>query len=45
MNLAKETGFQCITVSLYHVQVALGVHCLIALHLQFFGETMRFLGH
>jgi hypothetical protein len=35
MNLNNEKGFHCIMVSLYHVQVALGVHCLLALNLLF----------
>jgi hypothetical protein len=38
----KEKGFRCITVSMYLVQVALGVHCLLALKFAIFGEEMRF---
>jgi hypothetical protein len=42
VNLDKGTGFHHITVSLYLVQVALGVYCLLALNSQIFGEAMRF---
>jgi hypothetical protein len=35
VDLNNEKGFHYITVSLYHVQVALGVHYLLALNLQF----------
>jgi hypothetical protein len=42
VNLDKETCFHYITVSLYHIQVALSVHCLLTLDSQFFGEAMRF---
>jgi hypothetical protein len=32
----------CITISMYLVQVALSVHCLLALKLAIFGKAMRF---
>jgi hypothetical protein len=35
VDLDKGKGFKCIMISMYLVQVALGVHCLIALNLQF----------
>jgi hypothetical protein len=35
-------GFHCITISMYLVQVALGVHCLLTLKFTIFGEPMRF---
>jgi hypothetical protein len=35
VNLDKETGFHCVIVSLYHVQIALGVHYLLTLDSQF----------
>jgi hypothetical protein len=42
VDLINEIGFHCKTISLYHVQVALAIHCLLALNLQFFGEATRF---
>jgi hypothetical protein len=41
VDLNNKKGFHCITISLYHVQVALGVHCFIALNSQVL-EAMRF---
>jgi hypothetical protein len=42
VDLNNEKCFHCKTISLYQVQDALGVHCLLALNLLFFGEAMRF---
>jgi hypothetical protein len=42
VDLDKGKGFYCITISMYLVQVALGVHCLLALKFTIFGEDMRF---
>jgi hypothetical protein len=42
VDLDKGKGFYYITISMYLVQVALGVHCLLALKFTIFGEAMRF---
>jgi hypothetical protein len=42
LNLDKGTSFHCITVSMYLIQVALGVHCLLALKFTIFCDAMRF---
>jgi hypothetical protein len=42
VDLDKGKGFHYITVSMYLVQVALGVHYLLSLKFAFFCEAMRF---
>jgi hypothetical protein len=41
VDLDKEKGFHYIMVSMYLVQVALSVYCLLTLNLQSFGKAMR----
>jgi hypothetical protein len=42
VDLDKGKGFHCITISMYLVQVAIGVHFLLALKFAIFYEAMRF---